>query len=281
MRPAVALCVALALAAGCGAPASPTQAPPAHAQATAEAVATATATGVATATATAALPLQGRVVVLDPGHGSHSGAESAAGNWEDDNVLAIAQDAVPLLRALGADVRLTRTTAGILGSADDSDLTRRVADAIAWHADVFVSLHQNWSSSAAANGVETFYATPQSRVLAQDLQQAVVAGTGLRSDGLGHRVFWVVACNPMPAVLIEAGFLSNPAEAAAISAPAFQAKEAKAIANGLVTYFTNPANPVGAQALPQRLQTMCAMSPAQAKGWVTEQYQRRHGGASG
>ncbi len=117
----------------------------ARAAATATAGATKSAPSVrATATATPAPPLQGRVIVLDPGHGSHSGAESAAGNWEDDNVLAIAQDAVPMLEALGAEVRLTRSTPAILGSADNTDLTARVADAIAWHADVFISLHQNW-----------------------------------------------------------------------------------------------------------------------------------------
>lgn len=254
----------------------------ARAAATATAGATKSAPSVrATATATPAPPLQGRVIVLDPGHGSHSGAESAAGNWEDDNVLAIAQDAVPMLEALGAEVRLTRSTPAILGSADNTDLTARVADAIAWHADVFISLHQNWSPAASAQGVQTFYATPQSQALATDLQQAVVAGTGLASLGLGHRVYWVVACNPMPAVLIEGGFLSNPAEAAEISAPAFQMKEAQAITAGLATYFANAANPVGAQALPQRLQTMCAMNPVQAKGWVTEQYQRRRQGTGG
>ncbi len=153
-----------------------------------------------------------------------------------------------------------------------------MADAIAWHADVFVSLHQNWSTSTAAAGVETFCATPQSQALAKDLEQAVVAGTGLQRDGLAHRVFWVVACNPMPAVLMEGGFLSNPAEAAEISSSGSQAREAQAIAHGPVAHFANPGNPVGAQALPQRLRTMCATNPEQVRGWVSERYRRRHGG---
>jgi len=232
--------------------------------------------GAATATASPSQPLDGRVIVLDPGHGSHSGASSSAGQWEDDNVFAIAQDAAPLLMALGATVHLTRTTSAILGSADDTDLSTRVSEAAAWHADVFVSIHQNWSTASSSQGVETFYATPQSQTLASDLEQAMVAGTGLQSDGLGHRVFWVVSCNPMPAVLIEGGFLSNPAEADEISSPAFQQKEAQAITAGLQTYFANSADPTGAQALPQRLQTMCAMSPSQAAGWVREQYRHRH-----
>jgi N-acetylmuramoyl-L-alanine amidase len=270
VRRLLALGVTVAWLAGCG-PAAP------RAGRALPATGTATATAVATKAASVSLPLQGRVVVLDPGHGSHSGASSAAGQWEDDNVLAVARDAVPLLQALGADVRLTRSTPAILGSADDTDLTARVADAVAWHADVFVSLHENWSTSTAARGVETFSATPQSQALARDLQAALVAGTGLADQGLGHRVFWVIACNPMPAVLIEAGYLSNPDEAAEISSPAFQLKEARAIAQGLATYFRDAADPVGAEPLPPRLQAMCAMDPVQAKGWITEQYRRRQG----
>ncbi len=215
-------------------------------------------------------PLAGQVIVLDPGHGNHTGEHSAAGNWEDDNVLAVAEDTAPLLTAMGATVHLTRTGPDLLGSQNNTDLTARVADAIRWHADVFVSIHENYfNGSQVATGVETFWANPNSKALAQDLQTAVAAGTGLQNRGVDSRPYWVIACNPMPAVLIEAGFLSNPAEAALISTPAFQEQEAQAIAGGLEMYLTTPGVPVDATPLRGENKYMCtSMNPVQANTWL-------------
>jgi N-acetylmuramoyl-L-alanine amidase len=217
--------------------------------------------------------IAGRTIVLDPGHGDHSGAHSASGAWEDDDVLAIAQRAATLLRAQGATVRLTRAGPHLLGPVDSGDLTARVAEAVAWQADVFVSLHQNRSTETAQRGVQTFYATADSRALAAAVQRGVAAATGLKNLGLAHRLFWVVSCNPMPAVLVEGGFLSNPAEAALISSPAFFDAEARGLTAGLEGYFAEPGAVVGAHPLPARLATLCAMDPVQARTWITEHYQ--------
>ena len=216
-------------------------------------------------------PLAGKIIVLDPGHGNHTGEHSAAGNWEDDNVLAIARDTAPLLRAMGATVHLTRTGPNLLGSRNNGDLTARVAKATAWHADVFVSIHQNYVNGAPdVTGVETFWDNPNSRELAQDLQSALVAGTGMVNRGTRAWPYWVVACNPMPAVLIEGGFLSNVAQAARISTPAFYAQEAHAIASGLRTYLSTPGVPLGAVPLVGRNKYVCStMNPVQANVWLT------------
>lgn len=225
----------------------------------------------ATATPTPARkgPLDDRIIVLDPGHGGHSGAMSAAGVWEDDNVLQIAEDAAALLRKAGARVHLTRTGPHLLGSEDNGDLTARVADAARWHAQVFVSIHQNYSDDTRlANGMETFYSNPDAKSLADDLQEALVAGTGLVDGGVRTDLFWVTSCNPMPAVLIEGGFMSNAPEAGEISTPAFHRKEARAIAAGLRTYFATPGAVAGPRPLPEKAAMLCAMTPPQARAWV-------------
>jgi len=218
-------------------------------------------------------PLAGRVIVLDPGHGSHTGEHSAAGNWEDDNVFAIAQDAAPLLTALGASVHLTRTTPEILGDLATTDLSTRVAEATAWHADVFVSIHQNYVNGAPdITGVETFWSNADSQALATDLQAALVADTGLLDRHTDSAPYWVIACNPMPAALIEGGFLSNADEAGEISAPGFQEREAQAITSGLEKYLSTPGAVVGAQPLTGQNKYMCAtMDPAQANAWLRQQ----------
>jgi N-acetylmuramoyl-L-alanine amidase len=229
----------------------------------------------AAATATATAPPRSDLVVLDPGHGSHTGAESPFGVWEDDNVLAIAQQAARLLAARGVPVRLTRTGPAILAPGD-ADLTTRVAEATAWGAALFISIHQNWSTDPAAHGLETFYATPDSAALARAVQRALVAATGLADLGLGHRVFWVVACNPMPAVLVEGGFLSQPDEAPLISGQAFQEREAAALADAVSGYLADASAPRGARPLPARLQAMCALGPSAAKTWVQETWAAQH-----
>lgn len=255
-RPLVVLAVAsLLLLSGCIQRAE-AAAPPPHAQA-------------AAGPSPVPAPLSGRRIMLDPGHGAHTGAVSADGHWEDDNVLDIAQRTAALLRADGATVALTRMGPNLLGRQDAGDLQVRVADAVAWHADVLVSLHENWSTDSSLRGVETFWETPSSAPLARTVQHGLVTGTDLEDQGVAQRDFWVVSCVPMPAVLVEVGYLSNVEEAALISGPAFHAREAQALRGALDDDLTQPGVLRGIQpAPPTGVQQMCALDPISAKGWL-------------
>lgn len=187
-------------------------------------------------------PLSGRVIALDPGHGlnpdggGYTGAHGVNGAWEDVNVLDVARRLATLLRTQGATVILTRG-AYDPGPPPVQGLIRRVASAERSHADVFVSIHQNDSSSPRAHGVSTYYDHTDSRALAQDVQQAMVAGTGLADIGTLRAGFYVLRNTTMPAILVEGGFLSNPTEARRISTAAFHRTEAQAIDQGLLAYF--------------------------------------------
>jgi len=187
-------------------------------------------------------PLSGHVIVVDPGHGldprsgGHTGAHGVNGAWEDDNALDIGCRLVRLLSGEGATVYITR------GSYDPGPppvqgLIDRVRFAENHHAQVFVSIHENASGSGAARGVAVYYTRADSRTLAQDVEHAMTAGTGLRSDGVLTAPFYVTRQTTMPAVLVEGGFLTNAAEAALITTPAFHQKEAQALDQALLTYF--------------------------------------------
>lgn len=188
-------------------------------------------------------PLAGQVLVVDPGHGKsplgggYTGDHGVNGAWEDVNVLDIGQRLVPLLQAAGATADITRgqTDPGrppILG------LIRRVRFTAAHHATLFVSIHQNNASKGhpAEHGVETFWFRPDSKGYAETMQRVLVAETGLADHGVARQPFYVLRNSPVPAVLIEGGFLSNPVEAALISTAEFHQKEAVAIRDGLVAY---------------------------------------------
>ncbi len=100
-----------------------------------------------------ALGLKLQRVILDPGHGGHdTGTISRTGIAEKELVLDVAKRLGALIEErLGAEVVYTRT--------DDTfvPLEDRTAVAMAQHADLFLSIHVNSSSSPRIAGPETFY----------------------------------------------------------------------------------------------------------------------------
>ncbi len=102
-------------------------------------------------------------IVLDAGHGGWDlGTVGREGLLEKDLVLDVTQRLGKLLQSrLGFDVVFTRTTDTYLPLDQRADLANQA------QADLFVSVHANYSSSASARGVETYFtnrfAAPGSR----------------------------------------------------------------------------------------------------------------------
>lgn len=93
------------------------------------------------------------VVALDAGHGGEqAGARGVCGAWEKDITLAIARRVAAVLTQSGQAVP-------VLIRDDDSTLALpdRTARAHAAHAQLFVSIHGNASTSPEAHGIETFF----------------------------------------------------------------------------------------------------------------------------
>jgi N-acetylmuramoyl-L-alanine amidase len=198
-----------------------------------------------------------RVIVIDPGHGGvNVGTHSVLdGRFEKEFTLDWALRLAPLLATNGWQVFLTRT------SDVDIALSNRVAFAEAHHADLFISLHFNSGApDEKPAGLETYCLTPagmpssltrgwpdtwsqwfpnnaydaQNLQLAFRLHQAILRATGLEDRGVNRaRFIGVLHKQHRPAVLIEAGYLSNPHEAKLIESPAFRQKLAQAVADAL------------------------------------------------
>ncbi|MCX7721806.1 MAG: N-acetylmuramoyl-L-alanine amidase [Verrucomicrobiae bacterium] len=205
----------------------------------------------------AALPRPGRIIVLDPGHGGrNTGARSIHdGVFEKDLTLDIALRLKPLLEARGWKVYLTRT------NDVDVPLTARVAFADEKRADLFLSLHLNSAHpSQRESGIETYCLTPagmpsnltrgfedspvntypNNNYDTQNLQYAVRIHRALVQLGVSRdrgvrraRFLGVLRGQNRPAVLVEAGYLSNPDEARRLADPAFRQTLAEAIASAL------------------------------------------------
>jgi N-acetylmuramoyl-L-alanine amidase len=202
-------------------------------------------------------PQTNRIIVIDPGHGgSNTGTHSVLdGRFEKEFTLDWATRLKPLLETNGWTVFLTRTNDA------DVSLGERVAFAEARHADLFVSLHFNSGApDTKQNGLETYcvtptgmpstltrgFADPWNEILpgnsfdAQNLQFAVhmhaalLRAIGMEDRGVRRaRFIGVLRGQKRPAILIEAGYLSNPHEATLIESSDYRQKLAEAFANAL------------------------------------------------
>ena len=161
-----------------------------------------------------AKPLAGISVLLDPGHGQDDGgAMGAAGAQapvEKDVNLAVSLAAKYRLEQLGATVHMIRT--------DDTFLTlqERNQKITELQPDFFIAVHHNSVDlSVDANqsaGTECYYFYPAGKQLAQTLVQNVAAATGRPERGTFWGYYYVARNATCPAVLLEVGFMVNPAE---------------------------------------------------------------------
>ena len=186
---------------------------------------------------------QGRLVVLDPGHGgSDSGAEHN-GLVEKTLTLDIAERVRPILAARGFAVKMTRDRDVDVYAPNDSahdELQARSDVANAARAAMFVSIHINSSVSSGPNGTTTFFYKPQDYGLAAAIERRLVPALGTANDGVQKANFYVMHHTTMPATLIETAFLSNSSDAALLRSPDFRQRVAMAIADGIGDYAAHP-----------------------------------------
>jgi len=198
-----------------------------------------------------------RVIVLDPGHGGGNTGAKSVFNGADEKELTLdwAKRLQPLLEARGWIVFLTR--------ANDVEvpLTERVAFGEQHRADLFVSLHFNSSFPRQEEaGLETYCLTPvgmpsnltrgydddpvqdfpnnafdaQNLQYALRLHRALLQVNGHQDRGVRRaRFLGVLRGQNRPAVLLEAGYLSNPREARQIADPGYRQALAEAVARAL------------------------------------------------
>lgn len=187
--------------------------------------------------------LKGKIIVLDPGHG---GVDPGAigqtlGLKEKDVNLEVARRAARLLNSYSAKVILTR-------SGDEYiDLGERTQKANSMHADLFISIHMNANSSTQLKGTSTYYTLrskdaerlTKSRQLAGHIQNALLSTLQLDDKSIRQADFVVLRETTMPAVLIEAAFLSNPEEEKLMATEQFWENVAQAIVQGIGNYLSS------------------------------------------
>jgi N-acetylmuramoyl-L-alanine amidase len=207
-------------------------------------------------------------IVLDAGHGGWDlGTVGKKGLLEKDLVLDIVQRLGTLLDTrLGATVVYTRQ--------DDSYLAleKRAEIANLAKANLFLSVHANYSDLSTARGVETYYTNTYSSIKARtadgppslqpvnwsgvvdirakvtgarrfaaDVQQALYGGLAtrnpdIRNRGVKEAQYVVLTGTQMPAVLAEVSFVSSPADEDRLQNSEYRQMIAEALYKGVAKY---------------------------------------------
>ncbi|OWA35455.1 hypothetical protein B9G55_12495 [Saccharibacillus sp. O16] len=181
--------------------------------------------------------LQGKLIVLDPGHGGNDPGTigTTYGLVEQELNLKTAMYVRDYLTSRGARVEMTRTS-----NSQRPSLASRAQLSGAVGADAFVSIHYNSALTSAANGTMVcFYSESKDLRLARAIEAPLKGGIGIRNNGLAFGNFKVIRENAVPSVLLEMGFLSNASDEGTISSDDYHRQAAKAIADGLQLYFSN------------------------------------------
>lgn len=192
-------------------------------------------------------------VIIDPGHGgTDPGSVNRYGKEKDFN-LRLAKILMKDLERKGFRVRMTRSSDVYPTLGQRVSFANRIPDAI------FVSIHFNSFVNSTAKGIETYALSPRGSgthnsrgvrnnflegnrrdseniALATAVHAAVMKKTQAEDRGIKRDRFTVLAGLSMPAVLLEGGFLSNPAEAKKIASTSYLSIISQGIANGIVTY---------------------------------------------
>jgi N-acetylmuramoyl-L-alanine amidase len=196
-------------------------------------------------------------ICIDPGHGGKDPGFQVGSNQEKKFALLFSQELQAQLKRAGWKVSLTRTRDSFVELPSRPDIARRRK------ADLFVSLHFN-ATEASANsvkGAEVYCLTPvgapstnaggegagagrfagnrfdeENMFLAYQLQKALARRVSVEDRGVHRARFWVLRDAAMPAVLIEAGFLSHPIEGRKITTPGYRRQLAGAIVEALQDY---------------------------------------------
>jgi len=176
--------------------------------------------------------VKGKTIVIEPAHGGiDPGGFGYSGRPEKHACLQTGLRIARVLSKHGANVILTREK--------DVKIPRK---RIVWLAnnnktDIFISVHYNSFNSGRVTGIETYYFTPQSRLLAKIMQWQLVRELKRKNRGVRKVTFYTIHHTKMPAILIEPGYITNKYEEKLAYSPWYQEKVGVAVLKALNSYF--------------------------------------------
>ncbi len=190
------------------------------------------------------LPLFGKVIYIDAGHGGVDPGAMYKDIMEKNINLSISKILEDKLTKMGAIVYLTRYGDYDLAvnntiNRKRSDLSRRSNVINRSGCDLFVSIHLNAESTGVWRGAQVFYddINPKNKVFAKILQDNFKKRLNSKREYKLSNDLYLQKRIERPGVLIEVGFLSNASDRYLLKQESYQNKVATLIAESMIQYF--------------------------------------------
>lgn len=181
-----------------------------------------------------------KIVVVDAGHGLQDPGSSGNGLVEKTVNLDLSLRLYKLLENdKNIKVYMTREDDSYMQNADRAAMANHMAD-------LFISIHQNSSTSEKPNGTEVLYMNRStdkpnmltSKIAAQTILDYLVPSLGTTNRGIKERPDLIVLNQTKgAAVLIETAFLSNPDDASKLKSEEVKNKMAESVYYAIVDMF--------------------------------------------
>ena len=223
------------------------------------------------------LGLKVRRVVIDAGHGGHdTGAIGKKGTREKDVTLAVSRRVAEILSERGLEVILTRNDDTYVRLEDRSRIaneakgdlflsihcnaaeSRKLRGIETYSLNIAsdrysirLAARENASSEKSISDLQFILAdlatkanTDESQRLASRVQRSLVNRLssnfkGVKDLGTKEALFYVLLGAKMPAILVEASFLSHPEEEQRLASKAYQEHIAQAVAEGVEAFLAD------------------------------------------
>ena len=191
----------------------------------------------------ALMPLSGKTIIIDPGHGGKDPGTSSDTIYEKDINLAISKYLEIELATSGATVILTRDDDYDLSLPNarwrkKSDFDNRINLINNSKADIYLSIHLNYLTNTSYSGPQVFYEKEENMNLATIIQNTLNNSlkTTREIKPIPSKTYMYDKLT-IPGVLIECGFLSNYEEKNKLITEEYQQKLATIIKDALIKYF--------------------------------------------
>ncbi len=197
-------------------------------------------------------PLDNKIIVIDPGHGGIDGGTNKGDILEKNINLEVGLKLRDLLVKKGARVVMTRETDESLddrivgnGSRHREDLSTRARIINESNADLFLSIHVNYSKNEKRLGPIVLHHTnsEEGEFLAQHMQEYLNdISTYKKMDIVTeHNImagnYYIAGNTSTPGILIEMGFLSNEIDRKLLLDSDHQNEIIEQITKGIIAYF--------------------------------------------
>ena len=188
----------------------------------------------------ASLPLSGKLIIIDVGHGAKDMGTSYNNILEKNINLLISKKIETELIKKGASVVLTREDDYDLSSPNTrvrkrSDFNNRISFINNYKADLYLSIHINYLNDKSYSGAQVFY-DKNNKHLAEIIQKYLNTISYPRSIKKMPDVYMYEKLK-VNGVLIECGFISNNNEREKLINSDYQELLAKTITSSLIEYY--------------------------------------------